>query len=87
MDAQAILQVTAAVVALTQLFKGFGVPNRWGLLVAAAVSVVGVFAWAFSHPDTLTRTAFWDYFAGWVTVLTSAAGVFGIIRADRKSVV
>lgn len=80
--------ISAAVVTLVQFLKWSGyVPDRAGPLVAAVASAVGVALWAFSHPELLVRGAAFDLFAGWLVVLTSAAGVFGLIRAAGPAAV
>jgi NAD(P)-dependent dehydrogenase (short-subunit alcohol dehydrogenase family) len=86
MTGGAIITVSAAVVALVQLFKWiFNPPDRWGGAAVLAIGLVGVVFWGWSHAD-LTRTNSWDYFAAWVAVSTSAAGVFGFTRTAADQV-
>ena len=85
MDGESIVTVSAAVVALTQLAKWAGVPDRSGPVIVLALSGLGVALWAatrghFGHAEIFS------YFAGWVAVATSAAGVFGFTRAAASSV-
>lgn len=85
MSGEAIISVSAAVVALTQLTKWSGLPDRWGpvaVLVFSAIGV-GIWVWAFVALD---RTATFSIFAGWIAVATSAAGVFGFTRASAAAV-
>jgi hypothetical protein len=86
MDAQAILTVSAAVVALTQLIKWASViPDKWGAVSVMVLSLVGVAFWGWSSGDFSRASAF-AYFAGWIAVTTSAAGVFGFTRAASTAV-
>lgn len=80
MDGQAILTVSAAVVALTQIVKWGGLQDKHGPLVVLALAAVGVMFWGYSE-GTFARTQSFAYFAGWISVSTSAAGVFGFTRA------
>lgn len=86
MDGQAIITVSAAVVALTQLLKWGGVvTDRRGPLMVLALALVGVAFWGWSSGDFSRASAF-GYFAGWIAVATSAAGVFGFTRSGPASV-
>jgi hypothetical protein len=85
MDAQAIITVSAAVVALTQLFKWGFVPDRYGPVAVILLSVAGVAFWAWSSGD-FSRTNAFGYFAGWIAIATSAAGVFGFTRAGAEAI-
>lgn len=85
MDGEAILTVSAAVVALTQLIKWGGLPDRVGPLAVLALALVGVAFWGYAE-GTFERTKAFEYFAGWVAVATSAAGVFGFTRASKEAV-
>jgi DNA-directed RNA polymerase specialized sigma24 family protein len=78
-----VLTVSAIVVALAQLVRWAGLPDRWAPVAVAVLALVGVGFWAAAGPDPST-TAF-DYFAAWVTVTTSAAGVFGFTRAGFRA--
>lgn len=81
MNAEAIVSVSAAVVALTQLAKWSGLHDSKGPLVVLVLSLVGTVFYGWSSGD-LTRTEAFGYFAGWITVATSAAGVYGFTRAS-----
>lgn len=85
MDGAAIIAVSAAVVALTQLFKWAGIPDRWGAVAVLVLSLVGIGFWAWSE-GRFERTQAFDYFAAWIAVATSAAGVFGFTRAASGAV-
>jgi hypothetical protein len=86
MNGEAIMTVSAAVVALTQLAKWFGLSNRYGSIAVILLSVVGVALWAWSQESLPARTEFFSYFAGFIAVATSAAGVFGFTRATSEAV-
>ncbi len=86
MSGQAIIAVSAAVVALTQLIKWTNiVSDKRGPLAVLVLAAVGVTFWAWSTGDFTRATAF-AYFAGWITVATSAAGIYGFTRSGAESV-
>lgn len=85
MDGAAIVAVSAAVVALTQLVKWSGLPDKWGPVAVLALSLLGTAFWGWSR-GTFVRAAAFDYFAGWIAISTSAAGVFGFSRATVSAV-
>jgi len=85
MDAGAILVVSGAVVALTQLIKWAGVQDKYGPIAVLALALAGVAFWGYSE-GTFERTKAFQYFAGWVAVATSAAGAFGFTRATSAAV-
>lgn len=86
MTGEAIVTVSAAVVALTQLLKwSRAVPDRWGALAVLVLAALGVGLWAYSA-GSYQRADTWMYFSGWVAVSTSAAGVFGFTRAASSAV-
>jgi hypothetical protein len=88
MDGQAIIAVSAAVVTLVQLVKWAGIPDKWGPLAVLLFAAVGVGVWAYSQNEAgIARQEIFDYFAGWITVATSAAGVFGFTRATASAVI
>lgn len=85
MDGEAILSVSAAVVALTQLLKWAGLNDKLGPLVVLALAAVGVAFWGYSVGNFERARAF-EYFAGWIAIATSAAGTFGFTRAATSAV-
>lgn len=85
MDAQDIGIVSVSVVGLTQLVKWSGLKDGLGPLVVLALSALGVGLWAYSE-GTYERTKLFAYFASWIIVATSAAGVFGFTRASSTAV-
>lgn len=89
MDAQAVLTVSTAVVALVGLLKWMGVNEVLHPLAVPvnilACSVLGVAFWGWSQGD-VSRTNAFAYFAGFVLVMTSAAGVFGYTRATGAAI-
>jgi hypothetical protein len=87
MNAEQILIVTGAVVALTQLVKWMRlVDDGQGPLVVLGLSALGVVLWAVSFVDVFERHALWTYFAAWIAVATSTAGVYGFTRARPESI-
>jgi len=81
MTSQAIVTISAAVLACTQLLKWAGVRDNYGPIAVLAISLFGVVFWGWSNA-AITRSSAFDYFAGWVAVSTSAAGVYGFSRAS-----
>lgn len=84
MDGQAIITVSAAVVAATQLTKWSGLPPARAPFVVCALSLLGVLLWIFSQGEPRRELTF-DYFAAWIAIATSAAGVYGFTRAASSS--
>lgn len=84
LDAKALALIAGAVVALVEIIKWAGVPQRFGVLAVLACSVTGVLLWGWSY-NAISRTSAFDYFAGIVVVMTSAAGVYGFVRAATPS--
>jgi hypothetical protein len=84
MNAEAIMTISAAVVGLTQLLKWMGMSNRYGSVAVMGLSLVGILAWAYSQEVLPARTELFSYFAAWIAVATSAAGVFGFTRAAHE---
>ena len=81
MTSQAIMSISAAVVALVSLLKWAGVRDNYGPIAVLSISFMGVIFWGWSTAS-LTRASAFDYFSGWVVVSTSAAGVYGFSRAS-----
>jgi hypothetical protein len=81
MPSETVIAIAGSVTALAQLFKFWGVPNRYGPFVVLGLSLLGVVVWAASQPDPLNRLLWWQYFAAVVNVMVSAAGVYGFARA------
>lgn len=83
-SAQDILSIGALVLLLTEIAKFAGLPDRMGLLAAGIFSAMGVGFWTVSNPNlVLDRFIIWPLFAAFVTVLATAAGAFGFVRAAR----
>lgn len=85
MNGEAIVSVSAAVVALVQLVKWAGLKDSYGPLAVLLLALGGVAFWGWSDGEFTRQTAF-GYFAGWIAVSTSAAGVFGFTRAGAGAV-
>lgn len=86
MSGQAIMAVSASVVALTQLLKwGKIVSDQRGPLMVLILALVGVGFWGWTTGDITRATAF-GYFAGWISVATSAAGIYGFTRSGPEAI-
>ena len=81
MPSETVIAVAGSVTALAQLFKFWGVPDRYGPYVVLGLSLLGVIIWAASQPEPFSRLQLWQYFAAVVNVMISAAGVYGFARA------
>jgi hypothetical protein len=89
LTAESIVAISAAVVALVQLVKWAGLPDRRGPLVVLAFAFVGVMLYQVSYAPEgriVLRTDIWPIFAAWIAVALSAAGVFGFTRAASDAV-
>lgn len=88
MDAQAILTVSTAVVALTSLIKWSPLPTDGFIpvLIVFGLSALGVLLWAFSVEPGFDRHQVFSYFAAWILVATAAGGVYGFGQATAKAV-
>jgi hypothetical protein len=84
MDGQAILTVSAAVVALTQIAKWAGLEDKRGPIAVLVLAALGVVLWGFSVGN-FERNQLFAYFGGWIAVATSAAGVFGFTRSGADA--
>ena len=71
--------------ALVQLCKWAGLNDKLGPVAVLALSFFGVYFWGYSV-GTYERARAFEYFAGWIAVATSAAGVFGFTRAAGTAV-
>jgi hypothetical protein len=81
MTAQAIITVSAAVVALVQLLKWALLPDRYGPIAVLGLSLVGVLFWIWTQ-GAFVRADGFGYFAAWVSVAMAASGVYGFSRAS-----
>ncbi len=84
MDATAIALVSTAVVTLTQLVKWMGLPDSKGPISVIGFSALGMVLYIYSA-GAYQRSDLFAYFANWLVVATSAAGVFGFTRAAASS--
>lgn len=86
MGSQAILAVSTSVVMLTQLFKWAKVvTDQRGPLMVLVLALFGVAFWGWTTGD-ISRASAFGYFAGWITVSTSAAGVYGFTRSGPEAI-
>jgi hypothetical protein len=88
MNADALVAISAAVVACVQMSKWAGMRDSFGPLAVIGFSGLGVVVWLFSQdawPPARTET--WPIVAGWISVALGAAGVFGFTRASASAVI
>lgn len=86
MNADAIALVSAAVLLLTQFCKWAGLPSRYAPIAVMLLALLGVVLWALSQPEPFQREQLFSYFAAWIAVSTSAAGVYGFVRSAPEVV-
>ena len=80
------IAISAAVVALVQMIKWAGMPDKYGAIAVLALSLVGVALWGYSQSLMFQGPMIWQYFTGWINVALAAAGIFGFTRAGVESV-
>jgi hypothetical protein len=86
MNVEQAAVVAASVVTLTTLVKWMGMPDKYGPFAILGLSLLGVGMWGYSQGPAWERSLLFGYFAGWISVATSAAGVFGFTRSVPQAV-
>jgi hypothetical protein len=83
LGAEEVLTIGGVVTVLTQIIKwGMpSLPDSAGLLIVFVCAAIGVGLWGVSNEPTWAYSLVWPYFAAWVTVAATAAGIFGFVRA------
>lgn len=84
MNSDAVITISALVVAIAQLIK-WGAPDRVlsgmaALLLVAILSAFGVGAWVFSLASPVDKTWTFGILSAWVAVMLTSAGVFGFVN-------
>lgn len=85
MDSEVTMTIAGVVVVVCQLLKSVGLTGRWALLVAAVLSLLGTAFVAWAAADFGRATAV-RYLIGWSSILSSAAGVFGLINSTPEAI-
>lgn len=80
-----VVMVSGLVVALTQILKWSGVPDKRGPIVVLVLAL-GVTAFLAWTQNNFGRATALDYFAVFVNILLASAGVFGFTRAAPEAV-
>lgn len=85
LTAEELAGIVAVVVGFTELIKlSKYVDERYGLLIAALTSALGIAAYASSKPELVfNRFMIWPFVSAFLVVITAAGGVYGIIRSTR----
>lgn len=86
MTAEATLSISAAVVALVQLAKWAGLPDKWGPVAVLGLALLGAIIWGVSTLPGFNRDMLFPFFSGWISAALNAAGAFGFTRAAVASV-
>lgn len=83
LTAEELAGIVAVVVGFTELIKlSKYIPERYGLLIAALTSAIGIAAYASSKPELVfNRFMIWPFVSAFLVVITAAGGVYGIIRS------
>jgi hypothetical protein len=84
MDPEAIAGMTTATVTFAQIFKAF-VSRKLALPLAGLLALASLGAWAYSHGGVPPEHV-WDYYLAYGLVMTSAAGVFGLINQGSEQI-
>lgn len=79
-----IALMSGATVTLAQVLKGF-VSRKLALPLASLLALLSMAVWAYSHGG-VPREEYWNYYVGYGLVLTSAAGVFGLINQGAEQI-
>ena len=85
MNATQMSLVSTVVVALTQLIKWMGLPDKRGPLAVLVLAILGVGLFGWSQ-GAISRASAFDYFAAAVMVAMAAAGVFGFTRSLPEAI-
>src|SRR5689334_19843347 len=85
LTAEELAGIVAVVVGFTELIKlSKYVDEKYGLLIAALTSALGIAAYATSKPELVfNRFMIWPFVSAFLVVITAAGGVYGIIRSTR----
>lgn len=87
MNAEAIASVAAVTVVAVQMLK-WGLPrlkNGMALAVTAGMSLALCSLWALSGGLPLVRESAYPFAVGWITVMSSAAGVYGFVSRPMRA--
>jgi hypothetical protein len=86
MDAQAIMLISGSVFGLTQLVKWGGmVSDAKAIYVVAVISFIGVALYGYDK-GLVVRGSLFEFFSAWISVMFSAAGVFGFARSASDQI-
>lgn len=80
------LLISTSVVALVQLSKWGGLPDRYGPLAVIFYSLLTVALFGYSKGIPFVGLNVWEYFSAVISVMLQAAGIFGFTRASGEAV-
>jgi hypothetical protein len=85
LTAEELAGIVAVVVGFTELIKlSKVVDDKYGLVIAALMSALGIAAYVTSKPELVfNRFLIWPFVSAFLVVITAAGGVYGIIRSTR----
>lgn len=87
MSSEAILTVSALVVAITQYVKWAGfISDKRGPIAVLLISLFGVSIWVISFADTWSRGMAFGLLVAWINVTLAAAGIYGFTRSMPEAI-
>lgn len=76
---EAVSAILIVVTAITEIVKKYAIPPDYAPLVAAAISLIVMAAWAVTFEASFDRTMLWPYLTGFISVWTGAMGTHSVI--------
>lgn len=84
MDGQAILTIGGVVGVLCKFAYRGGLSGRWSTIFVLVATTLAVALWGYTNQNFVRETVF-EYFAGWASILLTAAGTFHTIEEAPKT--
>lgn len=84
MDGHAILTIGGVVGVLCKFAYKGGLSGRWSTIFVLLSTTLATAVWGYSNNNFVRETAF-EYFAGWASILLTAAGTFHAIEEAPKT--
>jgi hypothetical protein len=71
--------IIAMVTAITEVIKKYAIPPDYAPLVAGAITILVVMAWAITFEPVFSRALIWPYLTTVVSAWTGAMGTHSVI--------